>query len=112
MSTIYTTKATSRPATPMANPLTLFLSAALDSLGVGLDSEVLDVSEDETDEDSLVEVTEDWLDEVDGDSLDDSEDDEDSTDEVDSTPVLVLNNKINMRSKVTSCERMMRLTLD
>lgn len=71
--------AASRPAkTPMATPLTLFLSAELDWLGVGLG--VLD--EDSVDEDP---VDEDSLDEV-------------SLDKVDSTLLLVLKN-INMTSR-------------
>ena len=69
----------------MATPLMLLLSAALDSLDVGLALEALD-EDPLDDEDSLDDEDwldeEDWLDASDEDSLD-GEDDED-------TPVLVL----------------------
>ena len=81
--------AASRPAkTPMATPLTLFLSAELDWLGVGLG--VLD--EDSVDEGSVDE------DSVDEDPVDEDSLDEVSLDKVDSTLLLVLKN-INMTSR-------------
>jgi hypothetical protein len=103
---IYATTATSRPAkTPMATPLTLFLSAALDPVGVGVlveDSLV----EDWLDEGTIDEDREKLLDD-DSDKLDEELDEDDSgVEEVDTT-VLVLKN-INIRSKETTT---MRLTL-
>ena len=93
---IYATTATSRPAkTPMAKPLTLFLSAALVSVEVGvevLDEEVLDDSEEVPDSDEEV---------PDGEVLDG-----DSLDEVDSELLVLRSKNIEIKGQVVTMKRL------